>query len=469
MKDKFKLFNDMRIDFDEYEQIELSSSQKALMKDRLTARLQHRKRNYKKLSFLGIPAAAAAIALIILVSSSFSGYSPVKVYASNLMEGITPQKVEKVQLKDDFFRSTADFSIDLFKNSYTKGKNSLISPTSVYLALGMAANGADGNTLKEFEKLLGRYDVNINDLNKYYYSLSKDLTGTNHGRLDIANSIWYRNDDSTNVNNAFLQANADYYNAAAYKVDFKSPNTVKDINNWVKNNTGGMIDKIVDDIDAFHLMYLINAVYFEDEWEKPFEKANDYYNDQKFILKDGSKASAEFLYSKDEKYIADGDAVGFIKPYMSGKYSFVALLPDLGVSIDSYISSLSGESFVKLLGTESKDQVHIVFPKFNAEDETELIGSLMKMGLKDCFDSKNANFNKMGSSKMGNFYISGVLHKTCIKLDENGTKAAAVTSLTLGGGAKPEIIIFDRPFVYAIIDNETKLPLFIGTMMNPSK
>ena len=268
----------------------------------------------KKLGFIGIPAVAAVLAFIMMFTGIFS-HGPSKVYASDLMKEITPQKVEAALLSDNFLKSTADFSVDLFKNSYTKGKNSLISPTSVYIALGMTANGADGNTLKEFEALLGKYNINTKDLNLYYNSLAKELTNTISDKISIANSIWYRQDKNLNIKKDFLQTNADYYGAAAYQADFNAKRTVDDINNWVKNNTHNLIDKIIDEIDANTVMYLINTIYFEDQWQKPYTK--EEVKKGPFMLQDGKTKTVEFMHSEEIGYLKDAKVQGFIKPYKS--------------------------------------------------------------------------------------------------------------------------------------------------------
>ena len=423
--------------------------------------------DFKRLGIISVPAVAAAFAFIFFFTGIFTNGGIVKVLAYDLMKEITPRKVETVELSEQFLRSTADFSIDLFKQSYTKGENSLVSPTSVYLALGMTANGAAGNTLKEFETLLGKYNLNIGHLNSYYNSLARKLATVESGKVSIANSIWYRNDERLDVKTDFLQANADYYNAAAYKADFDSEQTVKDINGWVKNNTGNLIDKIIDKINPNTIMYLINAVYFEDKWEKSYAK--EQVRKGSFQLADGTKKSVDFMYSEEEGYLKDSNAQGFIKPYKNGKYSFVALLPNEGVSIDSYVASLSGESFINLLKNKSRDKVSAALPKFKSEYTIKLVEPLKKLGLEECFSDTKANFTKMATSKEGAIFIGDVLHKTFITVDDEGTKAGAVTKVEMQVKSVQltHMITLNRPFVYAIIDNETKLPLFMGTMMNP--
>ncbi|MDP4178593.1 MAG: serpin family protein [Bacillota bacterium] len=427
-----------------------------------------KKISFKRHKFIAILSTAAVITFIIIINGILIQMkSTLLVHAeSNLMEGVTPRNVNNVELSKKFIKSTADFSIDLFKRSYTKGKNSLISPPSVYLSLGMTANGADGNTLKEFENVLGEKDININELNSYYNTLYGQLTNTESSKVSIANSIWYRNDKSLNIKKDFIQTNADYYHAAAYKSDFSSNQTVNDINNWVKSNTGNNIDKIVDSINKNDNMYLINAIYFDAQWEKVY--AQEAVRKGNFELADGSNKKVDFMFSSESIYLKDDKAQGFIKPYKDGKYSFVALLPNFSVNIDSYISSLSGDQFIKLIETKSEEPVVTELPIFKSEYNIKLVEPLKRMGLSDCFDKGNANFSKMGNSTMGNLYIGNVIHKTFISVDTQGTKAAAVSMEEgVGAAAIPKRVILNRPFVYAIIDNETKLPLFIGTMMDP--
>lgn len=420
---------------------------------------------FGRLGLIGVPALAVVIICAILV---FNIFGTSNVYATDLMKGITPAKVDTIKLDDGFINSAANFSIDLFKKSATEKKNSLVSPVSVYLALAMTENGADGKTLKEFESVLGKYNLTADDINKYCKSFSSYLTDVKTGKLNIANSIWYRQDDSLTVSKGFLQANADYFASQAFRADFNSKQTVSDINNWVKANTGGLIDSIVDKIDPDTMMYLINTLYFEAEWENVYKK--DQVRKGDFKLDDGSTISTDFMFSREASYVKGGSAQGFIKPYKDSKYSFIALLPDEGLSVDKYLSSLTGEGFLSLVKGKTNAVVDAGIPKFKSDYTKSLVGSLKSMGLKECFDEGSANFSKMGSSSKGNLFIGDVLHKTYIQVDELGTKAGAVTSVTMTATSMPmEIkeVILNRPFIYGIIDNETGLPLFIGTMNNP--
>ena len=389
--------------------------------------------------------------------------------SENLMEGIKAEAMEGKASDEAFLKTTANFSLKLFKEGVAENKNSLISPTSVLLALSMTSNGAEGATLEEMEKLLGD-GISREALNNYLYSYIKSLPSTEKEKLNIANSIWFRDSDSFKVQEDFLKTNATYYNASIYKSDFDSEETIKDINGWVEKETHGMIDKIIDKIDPDSVMFLINALAFEGEWQRIYEKADIAPGE--FSNIDGTKASVDFMNSSEASYLEDAEVTGFIKPYKEGNYSFAALLPKEGVDINEYIDSLSGESFLSLVNNSAAGSVRASIPKFSYDYELSLKAPLQNLGLVEGFNSALANFKSLGSSSDGNIYIGDVLHKTFIQVDERGTKAGAVTSVemkTESAILDEKYVILDRSFVYAIIDNETKLPIFIGTVMDLTK
>ncbi len=407
--------------------------------------------------------------LILLISISISttacsAFVP-KVNAEDLMSEVKANAVQGQIVDDRFISNTADFTIELFKRSIDSQENSLVSPISVMLALAMTANGADGETLSQMERVLGK-DISLEELNEYLYYYANNLPNEEKSKLAIANSIWFRDDeDRLTVEKDFLQKNADYYKAEIYKSPF-SEQTLLEINNWVDLKTDGMIDKILDKIDDDSIMYLINAIVFDAEWKRVYNKGDIYQN--VFTAIDGSKQKSEFMRSEESLYLDDGRAIGFIKPYYDDKYSFAALLPNEGISIEEYASGLSGEGFLETINNAETAVVNASMPKFSYEYEVELNDMLIGMGMVDGFNSKKANFNRMGRSSRGNIYIGEVLHKTFISLDELGTKAGAVTKVEIkdeSASMNLKVVTLDRPFVYAIIDNSTKLPVFIGTVM----
>ena len=388
------------------------------------------------------------------------------IRAADLTEGIKAKPVSGRAADDAFKNSSADFAIRLFQKTRDDSKNSLISPLSVMLALSMTANGAKGETLTQTESLLGG-DIPMETLNEYLYSYINALPSEKTAKLNVANSIWFR-DNGFTAENTFLQKNADYYGAAVYKSAF-DVKTLRDINNWVKKNTDGTIEKIIDDIDPDAVMYLINTVLFDAEWENIYKK--DEVRDGTFTALDGTKRTASMMYSAEHLYLDDGKAIGFIKPYKNG-YSFVALLPNGDISLSDYVASMTGKSFVDTIKNAKDIPVETAIPKFSYNYDIEMSGALKALGMTLPFDSTKADFSALGSSDSGNIFISRVLHKAYIAVDEKGTKAGAATAVETVYTALEECVYkvtLDRPFVYAIIDDATGLPVFIGTVTDIGK
>ncbi|MCL1806804.1 MAG: serpin family protein [Oscillospiraceae bacterium] len=404
--------------------------------------------------------------LAALLLAGAVGCASVQAAADDLMKGVSSNKVNGKPVDDAFIGSAADFAVELFKKSVSADQNALISPLSVQLALAMTANGAGGETLRQMEALLGG-GLSIDSLNETLYSYTKGLPSTAKSKLSIANSIWFRDDeDRLQVQPGFLQANADYYKAAAYKAAFDTQ-TLKDVNNWVKDNTDGMIKEILEEILDDDVLYLINAIVFDAEWKNVYYLENVRKGD--FTDISGTKKKADFMHSSEYTYLEDGLAAGFIKPYENG-YSFAALLPNEGISIGEYIASLNGAGFLETLQNAQNVEVYAALPKFEYEYDVNMNDILIALGMPDAFDMDEAEFEKMAVSSRGNIFIDRVIHKTFISVDELGTKAGAATLVAMSDAgaapSQPKTVRLDRPFVYVIIDNATNLPIFIGTVMN---
>lgn len=408
----------------------------------------------------------------IVLNSLIFGFSTVGAETEDLTKDITAKELVKVPiLPQKFISATQDFSFDLFRQSVDLEKNSLVSPTSVALAMGMTSNGSDGRTLEQFLQLLGKGQFSTKQLNYYYYVMSSMLQNelsdsVNGNAVRLANSIWYR--DDLRVNRDFLQTNADYYKADIFKADFYSPDAVTDINKWVYKNTDGLIDKIIEEISGDSIMFLINTLLFEAEWKTQFDKYEAI--NSSFKLSNGNIIEGIFFNSSKETYLKNDIATGFIKPYKGGKYSFVAMLPNEKISIQECIKNLDSKSFQSFIDSGNGGKaVGVCVPKFEYSFDVKLVEPLKSLGFVDAFDDSMANFSKMATPYEG-IYIKDILHKTYIQLSEVGTKAGAVTKVEMAEKSSPPVenrVILNRPFVYAIVENGTKLPIFIGTVMNP--
>ena len=405
-----------------------------------------------------------SLLLVCAMAVNLTGCT-MEVQAKDLMAGITPNQVNALDDLSSQNADVTDFAIRLFKASEENGKNTLISPLSVLCALAMTANGAEEETLAQMEEVLG---MTTEELNLYLYSYMQNLPQGEKYKLSLANSIWFTEDERFTVNQDFLQTNADYYGADIYKAPFNDQ-TCKDINNWVKQNTDEMIPEILDEISADAIMYLVNALAFEAEWSEIYEKQQ--VRDGKFTKEDGTKQDVELMYGVEGTYLEDENATGFKKYYKGGKYAFVAMLPNEGVSVSDYVASLNGESLNTLLNNTQHTTVHTAIPKFETEYNVEMSTILKDMGMTKAFDIYNADFEGLGTSTAGNIFINRVLHKTFISVGEKGTKAGAATVVEMADGAaaepqEPKEVYLDRPFVYMLIDCENNIPFFIGTMMD---
>ena len=387
------------------------------------------------------------------------------VSAQDLMEGIEPNLIKPQQDLEEMYAPMTDFALRLFRETMKEGENTLISPLSVVYALAMTANGAKGETREQMEAVLG---MPTSKWNLSLYSYLQTLPCAEKYRLRLANSVWFTDDERFHVNRAFLQLNADYYGAAAYRAPFDDA-TCKNINRWVERETDGMIKEILDEIPAEAVMYLVNALAFEAEWEDVYEK--DQVREGVFTEENGKTEEVSFLYSGESKYLQDDVATGFLKYYKDRKYAFVALLPRKGVSVADYLRGLNGESLHAMLSNPVDTAVRVAIPKFESDYAVEMSHVLESMGMVDAFDGGVADFSGLGRSDVGNLYINRVLHKTHISVGEKGTRAGAATVVEIFDECVSEEpldvkeVYLDRPFVYMLIDCENNLPFFIGTAM----
>ena len=391
------------------------------------------------------------------------------VYVTNLMAGVEAQKVTVSSQPEEYGPVMTDFAVRLFKNCFQYGENQLISPLSVISALGMAANGAQNETLKEMEDVLG---VEHETLNHYLKAFVSNKYKTWKNKFTIANSIWFDEGrlGKGTVQKDFLQTNADYYEADLYELKFNRD--AKDrINEWVSEKTDGKIPKMLEDnISDDTVMFLVNALSFDADWESPYSETA--VHEEKFITENGSERNAEFMYSREYAYIEDENTTGFVKYYNGRRYAFVALLPNEGIKMSDYVSSLDGQKIENLLKNIDESPVNTKTPKFNVDYSIELKDTLETMGMKLAFDQYKADFYGIAHTPYP-LYLGRVLHKTFFRIDEKGTSAGAATMIdvSLGGildieTKEPYTVYLDRPFVYMILDTRTGVPVFMGALLS---
>lgn len=415
------------------------------------------------------PAAlAAALPLLLSAAGCAGGRQPAEtVYApqsADLMENITAHAADGTAPDAEFRRAQMQFTMQLCSQVMTarKGENTMLSPYSVMQALGMTANGAAGETQTQMLSVLAG-QMSAEQLNNYLCAWRKAQGDSENSHLETANAIWMRDTPALNVHEPFLQTNADYYDAAAHKAAFDQ-DTVREINSWVSDRTEKMIPKLLDSISGDAMLYLVNAAAFEAKWISPYSR--ETVQKDWFFPQDGGKQSVQMMHSTEYVYLQGGGAVGFEKPY-EGNYLFAAILPPEGTSPAEWLVQQSADSVLAMLDSAESADVYAAMPKFSYDTDSELSGVLKAMGMELAF-SDDADFTAMADID-ARLAISRVIHKTHIEVDTDGTKAAAATAVEMRcqGAMEPQdyyTVDLNRPFLYMILDTETNLPVFIGSV-----
>ena len=352
------------------------------------------------------------------------------------------------------------------------GSNVLISPTSMMMAFGMLENGAGGETLTQIENTFG--SIPVSEMNPMMYSMAQRFNEAGDVKWNVANSVWFKEDGSVEVIPDFATAVKNYYGADVWGAPFNET-TLADINGWVNHETLGMIPSILDQIPESARMYLINAMAFEGEWMNEYEKS-DVIEAQLFTNYDNSTSEVTMLFSRENTYFEIAGGTGFIRPYKGGEYSFVGILPEEGTTVEDFLAELAanGDQFADAVRNPeyNYENVLVKIPEFEYDYFKEMSKVLQDMGMELPFDAYNADLSGMlraANDSEYNTYVSRVLHKTYIKVDREGTRAAAVTAIEISDacvavGEPPVTVYLDRPFVYGIVDNATGLPVFLGTV-----
>ena len=385
----------------------------------------------------------------------------------SMTEGLSHGGKLTKELSEEAKTKLMEFSFavyaELMASCENKMENQVFSPLSLLFALGMTANGASGETRAQIEAAVG---LSVEELNEALYTILTDLESRTDGKIQIADAVWYRNNDGTlAVNPAFLQTCVDYYDAELYHAPFDDT-TVKEINGWVEENTDGLIKEMLEEIPSDVMIYLINTLLFEAKWELGFNP--DYTRTREFTAYADTVQFVDMMSDDDDfcGYLTGSGFVGFAKKYQNG-CSFVALLPEEETDIYEVARELTRETFTELWNARIKStRVAITMPCFSYECGYEMKDILPRLGITALTDPSAANLSNMAKCQRGNLYVSSVLQRSAIELDENGTKATAATIVVITEETLPKSVKLNRPFIYAIVDDATGLPLFIGTVVN---
>lgn len=429
-----------------------------------------RKREERRLRSL----ARIVLASCILVACTMLGTLSIKLFLTgtffkgveNVSANIEKVKVNIPTLTVEMTQSLLETGFKLFQSSIKEEENTLIAPYTTLMALGMLENGAANETLDEMQQLLG--DYTISELNGAYAALNekfKDYIGLN---CNVKNSIWLKRYEALLPKDYFLKVNATYYGADIFMADFSKDNTLNKMNEWLKTSTEGKNVNPIEQLDENTAIYLLSSLVFKGNWQKPYESSDVLGGD--FKLTNGEKKTVKYMYSK-ENYLESDEVEGFVKEYTGNSCSFVAIRPIDGKDIYAYAKSLEVADFKKIIHSKSTQKAIVALPKFTYESKRSLDASLKAAGIAAAFNEADADFSKVFDNAEEKLYLSEVIQKNYIQVDEAGTNSSQSTNKT-GATAQVEeevqkSMIFNSPFLYAVIDNETKLPLLIGVMAEP--
>ena len=376
---------------------------------------------------------------------------------------ITPVAPVELKKAEKVARDNA-FTFDLLRavRKHSTDANVFISPLSVSMALNMTLNGAVGDTADEMRAALRESGYSTADINAYSRELREALLRADpKTTIGIANAIWYC--QGATVKAPFIEANRTYYDAEVQALDFFSPSATATINGWCAQKTHNKIKEIVKQVDPTTFMYLINAVYFKGAWTTRFEKKNTRSAD--FHRADGSTQQVQMMRLRDTFRCASSDVCDYLEmDYGNHAFSMVIMLPKDGKTTRDVIATMDGKKWADAIQSLTLKEIRVLLPRFKAECEYPMHEHILPdMGMKLPFNSELADLSGIADiGAFGRLFISSVIHKTFVQVDEEGTEAAAVTSIDIVGSNESSFFIVDRPFLFVIREKSTGVILFIG-------
>lgn len=342
-----------------------------------------------------------------------------------------------------------------------------ISPLSIVMAFGMVMNGAEGDTWSQMQKTFAMEGLSRNEMNEAARNLFTLLAEFDESvRFRIANSIWYR--DTFEVEEDFLSTNEEYYNAETRPADFNDPATVSAINQWVDQQTEGLIDEIVKGpINPLTVMYLINAIYFQGDWSYQFDP--DKTRKESFFRADGSLAEVDMMRLDElegASYRTGDNYQAANLYYGDAGFAMTLVLPDEETGLEEWLREADWSLWQGLTSGFWSTTMTLEMPKFEMEYEIDSFPKLLEeLGIVDAFNASLSDFSRINPDAE-DLHITDARHKSFIRVDEEGTEAAAVTSVEIGVTSTPQTVHLrlDRPFFYVIREVESNTILFMGTM-----
>jgi serine protease inhibitor len=385
-------------------------------------------------------------------------------------DGSAPGTRRLTSIDDRMIQGNAAFAFALLRNTCgsEKKENVFVSPLSVSVALSMALNGAAGKTADEMAGVLGVSGVALDEINGSMAALETALENADSAiALTVANSLWSRKGFALRPD--FLQKNTEFYGAETASLDFSDPGAPDVINAWVNKSTRGLIDKIVDSISRETMLYLINAIYFKGRWQAEFDPSLTL--DRNFVLAGGGEKTVPMMNRSGSFRYGEDPALQVIRlPYGGGRMAMYVFLPRTGDGLGDLLRTFDERSLGEWAGKLRPREGDVSIPRFKIAYECGLAPALRAMGMPTAFDAGSANFSGMSDQEL---FISEVKHKAVVDVNEEGTEAAAVTSIEIKATSVEAPVdrfsfVADRPFFFVIRDDATGALLFMGTLYDPA-
>ena len=370
--------------------------------------------------------------------------------------------IDQTKISAEVTQRNTAFALGLFQqlSREDQGQNIFISPFSISTALAMTYQGAGSTTREAMAKALGFAAIEDSKVNDSFQNLIPYLSQFDKKvQLSISNSIWVR--EGEEIRPAFLKANQEIFQAAVRTLDFGQEQAAGEINRWVSEATHNKIEKIIDSpIGPDIIMYLLNAIYFKGDWAQQFDPKKTF--ESKFQTENGTLGSVMMMSRKGKAEYGQGDNYQAVRlPYGKGKAAMYCLLPAKDITISDFVSTLDADLWQEIRESlAERDEVLLQLPRFKLEYGIKNLNpSLTSLGMGEAFTDK-ADFSGIRQ----NLFISRVLHKAIIEVNEEGSEAAAVTvvEMTTTSVAEPLTFIADRPFLFLIVEEETGTILFMG-------
>lgn len=380
-----------------------------------------------------------------------------------------PKKIELTAKAGQIIATGNDFGIDLFvKCAKEESKNLMLSPLSASVALTMALNGADGETHNQMKEMLGYpADMTLDEINDTYESLVGQLLAADEKvKISLANALFYRNGFA--VKAPYISTLKNDFDAEVEGLDFNQPSALTTINKWAADNTNQKITKVIEEISADAVMFLMNALYFKGDWTQKFDKT--LTSDQPFHLDNGNTINVPTMSGKIGAIQHHSNNFTAAElPYGRKNFSMVVIVPH--TTLDSFYDEFDANDWKEITASLDSQtdwfETNVLMPKFKFEYEKYLNRPLIDMGMIDAFDPLAADFTPITNTSI---FISFVKQNTFVDVNEEGTEAAAVTTIgfELTSAPSTPTFVVDKPFIFAIRERTTNTLLFIGSITNPS-